>query len=60
MPSRIAIAKGGVATALLMLAAPAVALPSFDIPEPSDPSLFALGVVGLLVGRYAAGRRPKP
>ncbi|HUQ13394.1 MAG TPA: hypothetical protein VM055_03875 [Novosphingobium sp.] len=60
MLRRAALAKGGVATALLVLAAPAAALPSFDVPEPSDPSLFALGVVGLLVGRYVAGRKPRP
>ena len=29
-----------------------------DIPEPSDPWLFALGVVGLLVGRHASRKKP--
>ena len=29
-----------------------------DIPEPGDPWLFALGVVGLLVGRHASRRKP--
>jgi hypothetical protein len=47
-------------TTLAALAAPARAAASIDIPEPSDPSLFALGVVGLLVGRYVAGRKPRP
>ncbi len=39
------------------VAAPAMAAGGIEIPEPSDLSLFALGVVGLLVGRYAAKRR---
>ena len=51
MLRRAALARGGAVAALSALAAPAAALPSFDIPEPSDPSLFALGV---------AGRKPRP
>ena len=39
-------------------AAPLHAGTGIDIPEPSDPWLFALGVVGLLVGRHAAKRKP--
>lgn len=39
-------------------ASPATAAGGIDIPEPSDPWLFALGVVGLLVGRRAARRKP--
>jgi MYXO-CTERM domain-containing protein len=31
-----------------------------SIPEPGDPWLFGLGVVGLLVGRRIARRRPPP
>lgn len=38
-------------------AAPAFAAGGVAIPEPTDLSLFALGVVGLLVGRHAAKRR---
>lgn len=40
-----------------LAAAPAMAAGGIAIPEPSDLSLFALGVVGLLVGRHAARRR---
>ena len=43
--------------ALSLAAAPAWASGGIAIPEPSDLSLFALGVVGLLVGRHAAKRR---
>ncbi len=38
-------------------ATPASEAGGITIPEPIDLSLFALGVVGLLVGRYAAKRR---
>ena len=41
----------------MLVAAPAMAAGGISIPEPSDLSLFALGVVGLLVGRHAAKRR---
>ena len=41
----------------ILAAAPAMAAGGIEIPEPSDLSLFALGVVGLLVGRHAAKRR---
>jgi len=41
----------------ILAAAPAMAAGGISIPEPSDLSLFALGVVGLLVGRHAARRR---
>jgi hypothetical protein len=46
-------------SALIVIAAasPAQSAGGISIPEPSDLSLFALGVVGLLVGRYAAKRR---
>ena len=39
-------------------ASPAAATGWVEIPEPSDPWLFALGVVGLLVGRRAARKKP--
>lgn len=39
-------------------AAPAIASGGIEIPEPGDPWLFALGVVGLIVGRQVAKRRP--
>ena len=38
-------------------AVPAAAAGGISIPEPTDLSLFALGVVGLIVGRHAAKRR---
>lgn len=41
-----------------LTASPAVAAGWVDIPEPGDPWLFALGVVGLLVGRRAARKKP--
>ncbi len=41
----------------ILVAAPAMAAGGIAIPEPSDLSLFALGVVGLLVGRHVAKRR---
>lgn len=36
----------------------AAAAGGIEIPEPGDPWLFALGVVGLLVGRHAARKKP--
>lgn len=43
---------------LALTAAPAAAAGWVDIPEPGDPWLFALGVIGLLVGRHAARKKP--
>ena len=43
-----------------LTATPAAAAGWVDIPEPSDPWLFGLGVVGLLVGRRAARKKPPP
>jgi len=39
-------------------AAPALASGGIEIPEPGDPGLFALGLVGLWLGRRAAKRKP--
>lgn len=50
----------GLALTVALSASPAVAAGWIDIPEPSDPWLFALGVVGLLVGRRAARKKPPP
>ena len=50
----------GPALMVALSASPAVAAGGIDIPEPSDPWLFALGVVGLLVGRRAARKKPPP
>ena len=46
------------ALAAALTASPAAAAGGIAIPEPSDPWLFALGVLGLLVGRHAARRKP--
>ena len=43
-----------------LVASPAMAADWIAIPEPGDPWLFALGVVGLLVGRRAARKKPPP
>lgn len=40
----------------LTLPSPAMAQ-SVSVPEPNDLALFALGVVGLVVGRHVARRR---
>ena len=50
----------GLAFVAALGASPAVAASGLAIPEPSDPWLFALGVVGLLVGRRAARKKPPP
>ena len=50
----------GLAAGLALCASPAAAADWIAIPEPSDPWLFALGVVGLLVGRRAARKKPPP
>ena len=42
----------------LLFSAPAMAQSGFTIPEPSDMTLFGLGLAGLLIGRYAARRKP--
>jgi hypothetical protein len=41
-----------------LAASPAAAAGGIDLPEPGDPWLFALGVVGLLVGRHASRKKP--
>lgn len=45
---------------LLVLAGanPALAQSGSAIPEPTDALLFGMGLVGLVIGRYAARRRP--
>jgi hypothetical protein len=42
----------------LSAGSPALAGSGVSIPEPGDPWLFGLGVVGLLIGRRVARRRP--
>jgi hypothetical protein len=54
MPHRIAAAFA----ILLATTGPAAAANGVSIPEPTDPWLFGLGVIGLLVGRQVAKRRP--
>lgn len=41
----------------MLSASPALAQASISVPEPTDLTLFALGVVGLIVGRQGARRR---
>ncbi len=48
----------GLAMLAAFSASPVAAAEWIAIPEPSDPWLFALGVVGLLVGRRAARKKP--
>ena len=48
----------GLALGAALIASPATAADWIAIPEPGDPWLFALGVVGLLVGRHAARKKP--
>ncbi len=50
----------GLAMLAAFSASPVAAAEWIAIPEPSDPWLFALGVVGLLVGRRAARKKPPP
>ena len=50
----------GLALVAALSASPAAAAGGIALPEPSDPWLFALGVVGLLVGRRAARKKPPP
>jgi hypothetical protein len=40
-------------------ASPALAKGWIAIPEPTDITLFALGVLGLIVGRRGARRKPR-
>ena len=49
-----------IAGAALWLAAasPALASGGFPIPEPTDITLLALGLAGLIIGRRGAKRRP--
>ena len=54
------VRTAGLAMGLALCASPAVAAEWIAIPEPSDPWLFALGVVGLLVGCRAARKKPPP
>ena len=54
---RMSILLPGALVVSILVAKPAMAAGGISIPEPSDLSLFALGVVGLLVGRHAAKRR---
>jgi hypothetical protein len=42
---------------ILCVAAPALAQSSIAVPEPGEFGLFALGVIGLMIGRHAS-RRP--
>lgn len=41
----------------LLLAGPAHAADSIQLPDPSGITLFSLGIAGLLIGRHFAGKR---
>jgi hypothetical protein len=43
----------------LAFASPALAQGWITIPEPTDLTLFALGVLGLIIGRRGARRNPR-
>ncbi|RZK02692.1 MAG: PEP-CTERM sorting domain-containing protein [Novosphingobium sp.] len=45
------------AVASLLLAGPAHAAGSIQLPDPSGITLFSLGIAGLLIGRHFAGKR---
>lgn len=47
------------AAALLLAASPALAGGGTAIPEPSNWSLFALGVAGVVIGRFGSRRRKR-
>lgn len=50
--------RGAGALAILLVSGgSALASPGIAIPEPSDPWLFGLGLVGLVVGRQVARKR---
>ena len=51
------IALAVVPSTLLLIAAPASAASGTAIPEPSNWALFALGVVGVLIGRFGVRTR---
>ncbi len=44
---------------LLVQAAPAAASWATQVPEPSDLALFALGLLGVIIGRHGFQRRQK-
>ncbi len=49
--------RGMAALLLLCATSPALAAASTAIPDPTDLTLFALGVSGLIIGRYGSRRR---
>ena len=50
-----------IALSALASASPALAAGgSIQIPEPGDAALFVVAVVGLIVGRHASRRAPRP
>lgn len=48
-----------IAVVCLSSASPALASNGVTIPEPTDIALFAMGVMGLVIGRYGAKKRPR-
>ncbi len=43
---------------VFLSAAPAMAQAGSSIPEPSDMALLGMGLAGLVIGRWAARRKP--
>lgn len=52
------IGRTVICLSMLFAATPAMAQSGVSIPEPSDALLFGLGFAGLVIGRWAAQRRP--
>ena len=48
-----------VVASALLVASPALASGAIAIPEPTDLTLLALGVAGLIIGRRGAKRPPR-
>ncbi len=55
-PALFCLALGA---ACLAAATPALAQGGVQVPEPSDLTLLGIGIAGLVIGRYAARRRPE-
>jgi len=45
---------------MALSATPASAASSIQVPEPSELGLFALAVLGLIIGRHTSRRTPPP